>query len=80
MASRKPHTKKIRLAKLGRQTKWAPFWVIPKAKGKGRRVHPSQLTRVKRSWRRNKIKRKFKRQVMRRKNIEFKSGRINKKY
>tara|TARA_Y100000310_G_C20340884_1_gene649733 strand:+ start:464 stop:637 length:174 start_codon:yes stop_codon:yes gene_type:complete len=48
--------KKIRLAKLGRQTRWAPFWAVPKAFGKGRRVHPGRLTKIKRNWRRVKTK------------------------
>ena len=48
--------KKLRLAKLGRQTKWAPFWIIPKIFGKGRRIHPSRVTKVKRTWRRTKTK------------------------
>ena len=56
MARYKPPAKKLRLAKKGRQTKWAPFWLIPKVYGKGRRVHPSRLTRVKRHWRRTKTK------------------------
>lgn len=43
--------KKLRLAKRLNQTRWAPFWVIPKMFGKGRRVHPSRVTRIKRSWR-----------------------------
>jgi len=51
------HTsRKKRLAKHGRRTKWAPFWIIPRVFGKGRKVHPSRLTVVKRSWRRRKIK------------------------
>jgi ribosomal protein L39E len=56
MASHKPKGKKIRLAKKGKQTRWAPFWIIPKIFGQGRRVHPSRLTKIKRSWRRTKIK------------------------
>ncbi|MBL7051603.1 MAG: 50S ribosomal protein L39e [Nanoarchaeota archaeon] len=48
--------KKLRLAKKGRQTRWAPFWLIPKVFGKGRRVHPGRITTVKRSWRRTKTK------------------------
>ena len=47
MARKKHITNKLRLGKQGRRTKWAPFWVIPKAVGKGKRVHPSYLTRVK---------------------------------
>ncbi len=49
-------SKKLRLAKLGRQTKWAPFWTVLKKYGIGKRVHPSRHTSVKRSWRRNKSK------------------------
>ncbi|MBT3985223.1 50S ribosomal protein L39e [archaeon] len=48
--------KKIRLAKKGRQTRWAPFWTVPKIYGAGRRVHPGRHTVVKRSWRRVKTK------------------------
>ena len=48
--------KKSRLAKKGKQTKWAPFWVVPKAAGKGKKIHPSRFTAVKRSWRRTKTK------------------------
>ncbi|HLC22478.1 MAG TPA: hypothetical protein VJJ79_01770 [Candidatus Nanoarchaeia archaeon] len=48
--------KKTRLAKKGRQTRWAPFWTIPRTFGKGRRVHPGRLTHIKRNWRRNKTK------------------------
>ena len=48
--------KKQRLAKRGKQTKWAPFWTVPKIYGKGRRVHPGRHTAIKRSWRRTKTK------------------------
>ena len=48
--------KKLRLAKKGRQTRWAPFWIIPKICGSGRRVHPGRYTYVKRSWRRDRTK------------------------
>lgn len=48
--------KKIRLAKANRQTKWAPYWVIVKKLGAGKRVHPSAVTHVKRHWRRTKLK------------------------
>ena len=47
--------RKLRLAKKGRQTRWAPFWTVLKIYGKGRRVHPGRHTQVKRSWRRTKI-------------------------
>jgi len=48
--------KKLRLGKRGKQTKWAPFWTVPKKYNKGRRVHPSRHTVVKRNWRRSNIK------------------------
>jgi len=48
--------KKTKLAVATRKTKWAPFWIIPKALGKGKRVHPSEVTHVKRHWRRTKLK------------------------
>lgn len=56
MATNKHPSRKQRLAKLGKQTKWAPFWAIPKKFGVGRRVHPGRLTHVKRNWRRTKTK------------------------
>ena len=48
--------KKLRLAKKLKQTKWAPFWIIPKKFRQGRRVHPARITHVKRHWRRTKTK------------------------
>ncbi|PLW80494.1 50S ribosomal protein L39e [Candidatus Woesearchaeota archaeon] len=56
MATNKHPSRKQRLAKLNRQTKWAPFWVIPKKFGVGRRIHPGRVTTTKRSWRRTKTK------------------------
>lgn len=53
MARFKPPAKKQRLAKKRKQTKWAPFWTIPKKYGKGRRVHPGRHS-SKRNWRRTK--------------------------
>lgn len=76
MAKRKTLSKKIRLAKQQKRTSWAPFWVIPKAMGQGKRVHPSRLTRVKRSWRRTNIDKAIKEGKKR----NIKSGRIKKKY
>lgn len=55
MARYKPKAKKLRLAKKGNQTKWAPFWTVPKIYGKNRKVHPGRHTHIKRSWRRTKI-------------------------
>ena len=56
MATFKHKNYKARLAKIGRQTKWAPFWTVPKKYGKARRVHPGRHTDIKRSWRRTKAK------------------------
>ena len=56
MARYKSLSKKLKLGKHNRRTKWAPFWVVLKARGKGKKVHPSQLTRIKRNWRRTKLK------------------------
>ncbi len=49
-------SKKIKLSKMARRAKWAPFWVIMKKHGSGKRVHPSAMTRTRRSWRRTKLK------------------------
>lgn len=56
MARYKHPSRKKRLAKKGKQTKWAPFWTVPKKYGTGRRVHPGRHTAVKRSWRRTRTK------------------------
>ena len=55
MARYKSKVRKQRLAKAAKQTRWAPFWIIFKALGRGKKVHPSRLTSVKRTWRRGKI-------------------------
>ncbi len=47
--------KKTTLAVKGKQTKWAPVWAVLKKFGNGKRIHPSVMTHVKRSWRRNKL-------------------------
>ncbi len=47
--------KKARLAKFGRRVKWAPVWVILRKFGMGKRIHPSAVTRHRRSWRRTKL-------------------------
>ncbi|MBN2566588.1 50S ribosomal protein L39e [Candidatus Woesearchaeota archaeon] len=56
MATNKHISRKLMLAKRNRQTRWAPFWTIPKIYGAGRRVHPGRHTVIKRSWKRTKIK------------------------
>ena len=52
----KHYQKKIKLGVEGRKTKWAPFWIVLKKYGKGKRVHPSTMTVRKRSWRQTKLK------------------------
>jgi ribosomal protein L39E len=56
MTRYKSPAQKKRLAKKGTQTRWAPFWTVLRKYGKGRKVHPSRHTHVKRSWRRSKTK------------------------
>jgi ribosomal protein L39E len=53
--SKRQFQKKLKLAKHARRTKWAPFWTVVKKYGKGKRVHPSYMTRLKRNWRRTKL-------------------------
>lgn len=52
---KKAFQRKIKLARQERRTRWAPFWAVIRKYGKGRRVHPSRITRIKRSWRRTKL-------------------------
>jgi len=47
--------RKIKLAAKGRQTKWAPIWVVLRKFGMGKRIHPSAITKHRRSWRRTKL-------------------------
>lgn len=50
------YQKKVKLAVHNRRTKWAPFWAVVKKFGKGKRKHPSEMTKVRRHWRRIKLK------------------------
>jgi len=52
----KKTAKKVKLSKQGKRTKWAPFWVVLKKFGMGKKVHPSSITRVRRNWRQTKLK------------------------
>ncbi len=52
----KNQLKKEKLAKKARQSKWAPIWAVLRKYGPGRKVHPSVMTRHRRSWRRTKLK------------------------
>ena len=56
MARYKPKAKKLRLAKRGKQTHWAPLWIIPKINKGLRKIHPSVYTHKKRHWRRTKTR------------------------
>lgn len=56
MARNKKPGKKTRLGKKAKQTKWAPFWVVPKAAGPGKKIHPSRFTAIKRNWRKTNTK------------------------
>ena len=55
MARTQGNSRKLKLGKQNRRTKWAPIWVVLKKFGMGKRIHPSRITRVKRSWRRTKL-------------------------
>ena len=48
-------TKKTKLAKAAKRTKWAPVWVVLKKFGSGKRIHPSAITKNRRNWRRTKL-------------------------
>ena len=52
----KRYKKKIKLAIHGRRTKWAPIWAVVRRFGAGKRIHPSQMTRIRRHWRQTKLK------------------------
>ena len=49
-------SKKRKLGRAEKQTTWAPFWAVIRKYGQGKRVHPSQITHVKRSWRHKRLK------------------------
>jgi len=82
MARYKNYSKKLKLGKQGRRTKWAPFWIVPKALGKGKHVHPARFTRVKRSWRRSNIAKSIPitKKARKFRHINKKSGKIRRKY
>jgi len=56
MAHSRLTSRKVHLSKQGDRTRWAPFWLVLKVFGKGKRIHPSRLTAVKRNWRRTKLR------------------------
>jgi len=50
------YQKKIKLGVYERRTKWAPVWAVIKKFGQGKRKHPSEMTKLRRNWRRTKLK------------------------
>jgi ribosomal protein L39E len=50
------YQKKVKLSVHNNRTKWAPFWAVMRKFGAGKRVHPSQITKKRRHWRRTKLK------------------------
>lgn len=50
------YQKKVKLAVHGRRTKWAPVWAVIKKFGQGKRKHPSEMTKIRRHWRRTKLR------------------------
>jgi len=55
MATFKHYSRKRRLIRQNKKTKWAPLWTVLKKYGKGKKKHPSEYSH-KRSWRRTKLK------------------------
>jgi ribosomal protein L39E len=53
---KKEYQKKVKLSGHTKRTKWAPFWAVIRKFGKGKRVHPSEMTRQRRHWRQVKLK------------------------
>ena len=52
----KHYQKKVKLSVYNRRTKWAPIWVVIRKYGPKKRIHPSQITKHRRHWRRTKLK------------------------
>ena len=50
------YQKKIKLGVANKHTKWAPYWAVLRKYGMGKKVHPSQITKHRRHWRRTKLK------------------------
>lgn len=53
---KKEYQKKIKLGKQNKKTKWAPVWAVLRKHGAGKKIHPSQMTKHRRHWRRIKLK------------------------
>ncbi len=52
----KHYQKKVKLGVHTRRTKWAPIWAVVRKNGPGKRVHPSEMTKLRRHWRRTKLR------------------------
>jgi ribosomal protein L39E len=50
------YPKKVKLSVHTRRTRWAPFWAVLRKYGLGKQIHPSQITKHRRHWRRTKLK------------------------
>ena len=50
------YQKKVKLAVQNKKIKWAPFWAVIRKFGKGKRKHPSEITKQRRHWRQTKLK------------------------
>ncbi len=58
----KHYQKQVKLAVHGRRVKWAPVWAVVRKFGLGKKKHPSEITKIRRSWRTTKLKIKPRRQ------------------
>lgn len=76
MSKQKELEFKLKLIKQGKRTRWAPIFAIIRRFGLGKRIHPAEITRIKRHWRRRKIHPNLKRLEKR----KIKSGKKKKKY
>ncbi|MEK6914329.1 MAG: hypothetical protein AABW83_01640 [Nanoarchaeota archaeon] len=56
MNEKQKQQKKNKLAKANKRTKWAPIWVVLKKYGRGKRIHPSAVTKIRRNWRTTKLR------------------------
>ena len=56
MNEKQKQQKKNKLAKANKRTKWAPICVVLKKYGRGKRIHPSAVTKIRRNWRTTKLR------------------------
>lgn len=53
---KRQYQRKIKLSSATKLIKWAPFWAVLRKAGKGKRAHPSSITKHRRHWRSVKLK------------------------